>query len=70
MENVKDFVLGVGEPGVSGGEFSADDEVVTCSCCCIIVFAGTQNVGSSVVIDIGLIFPRVPLEHSLIVSKL
>lgn len=72
MENVNDLVLGVGDPGVSGGESSADDEglVVICSCCCMIVLAGTQKVGSSVVIDSGLTFPRVPLEHSLIVSKL
>lgn len=72
MENVNDLLLGVGDPGVNGGDSSADDEgfVATCSCCCIIVLAGTQKVGSSVVIDNGLTFPRVPLEHSLIVSKL
>lgn len=70
IERVFDFRLPVGEVGVGGGDSSADVE--TC-CCTVLRGGGTQKVGSSVLIDVGLILPlqiEREREHSLMLSAL
>lgn len=70
IESVFDFRLPVGEVGVGGGDSSADVE--TC-CCTVLRGGGTQKVGSSVLMDEGLILPlqiEREREHSLMLSVL